>query len=170
MVINESGATPRPSDPAAAEIDDLAGFLVLTNRIATRLQATAAFSPSGVSLADWLMLHAIGDAGSGSFAEVARRVGVSRQRVQQQAGELADAGLVDISREGAGNARGLSLSPRGQEALSAISGRLQEFLTSSDASLAAQIRGARRSTARLAKRFASPRAPVAEGTEHPTIP
>jgi DNA-binding MarR family transcriptional regulator len=152
---NGAPSTPDPVNSEAAEIDDMAAFLALTNRIATRLQATAAVSQSGVTLADWLVLYAIRDASLASLAEVARKIGVSRQRVHQQAAELEAAGLVTISRSEVGNTRQLSLLPRGRELLGTISNHLQEALASSGGSLAAQIRNARRSAARLAKGFAA---------------
>lgn len=168
-MIDSPPAALDSSEPAGAEVDDMAAFLELTNRIATRLQASAALSRSGVTLADWLVLHAIRGAAAGSLAEVARKVGVSRQRVHQQASDLAAAGLVTISRSEVGNSRQIALSPGGQEVLAAIGNRLQEALTSPDGSLNTQIRNARRSAARLAKWLASAGAAASAGEANPAI-
>jgi DNA-binding MarR family transcriptional regulator len=151
------------------EIDDLAAFLVLTNRIATRLQGTAAISQSGVALADWLLLYAIRDASMASLAEVARKIGVSRQRVHQQASDLEAAGLVTVAASEVGKGRRLSLSPRGLELLGTIHDQMQKALASCGGSLATQIRNARRSAARLAKGYASAGAAESGGGADPTI-
>jgi DNA-binding MarR family transcriptional regulator len=161
--------TPDPANPTAAEVDDLAAFLVLTNRIATRLQKTTAVSQSGVALADWLLLYAIKDASMASLAEVARKIGVSRQRVHQQASELEAAGLVAVAASEAGKGRRLSLSPKGLELLGTIHDQMQKALESSGGSVATQIRNARRSAARLAKGYASTGSVQSRGGADPTI-
>lgn len=136
-----------------SEIDALANFLVLTNRISSRLQEAAALSNSIGSLADWLLLHSVRGNESTSMSDVARKIGVSRQRVHQQATELQASGLIKVAKSTDGKARQLSLTAKGRDVLNTVEKSLRQAIGSKEA-FATQLQSARRSAGRLAKGLA----------------
>jgi DNA-binding MarR family transcriptional regulator len=126
-----------------APMSELAAFLISINRITNRLQSTAALS-GDLTVSDWLLLRAYCDHKPESVADLARKVGVSRQRVHKQVAALQAEGLVTVS------ARELSLTKAGNQFLETVE---TDLLKSLQEGSEGRIHAARMSALRLARGF-----------------
>jgi DNA-binding MarR family transcriptional regulator len=108
-------------------IADLADIIATVNRIADRLQKTLFVLDIDVTITDWLLLHALKESGAMSMSETSRRIGVSRQRVHQQAKPLVEAGLIEAG-EGEARVRPLRLTDAGAEMLASLEATFSEVL------------------------------------------
>ena len=76
--------------------DGLAGLLANANKIADRLQNAATQVDTNILMTDWLLLHTLIGEGPLSMSKAASKIGLTRQRVHQQASTLKAAGLLEI--------------------------------------------------------------------------
>lgn len=141
-------------DPVpGAELADLAQVIGAINRISDRLQqATAGVEPA-VTVTDWLLLRVLNDEGAMPMASAARRIGVSRQRVHQQAQPLKTAGLIEMAEDDA-KTRALSLTPKGADLMKRLEHEFTQVLSAGGAMPAVPINGAKLNTRRILKAMA----------------
>lgn len=142
-----SAAQPTPVQPQS----QLAAFLITVNRITGRLQSEAALKDMGIAIPDWLLLRAVKDATPLSMAAAARRIGVSRQRVHQQATKLQAVGLLTTSSGEDDKTRQLTLSAAGDALLERAETSLLGALSRDGKVPANEIESARRAAGRVAK-------------------
>jgi biotin operon repressor len=134
-------------------IPELADFMASVNRITSRLQQVAASPDSDVAISDWVLLRAISDQSPMSMADVARKIGVSRQRVQKQVAALQSASLLIASVGADGKSRQFSLSKTGSTLVGRIEKGFRDDLQLEGEEAAARIHAARMSALRLARAF-----------------
>ena len=135
-------------------IPELADFMASVNRITHRLQQVAVSPESDVAVSDWILLRAINDQHPMSMADVARKIGVSRQRVQKQVAALRSARLLKATLGPDAKARQFSLSKAGLSLVERIEKSFREGLQLDGEQAAARIHAARMSALRLARAFA----------------
>lgn len=144
----------QPDEP----LSELAGFFVLTNRISSRVQNSVDDAGEKCSIGDWLLLHAVNGGESGSMSDVARKVGVSRQRVHQQATALQEAKLLTVVSAPEGKGRSMSLTSEGKTALKKADTAIASMFKHSD-DFSTKVQGARKAVARLSKAIAPQHSP-----------
>lgn len=142
-------------------IPELADFMASVNRITSRLQQVVASPNSEVAISDWVLLRAISDQSHMSMADVARKIGVSRQRVQKQVAALLSAKLLTASAGPDAKSRQFSLSKAGSTLVERIEKGFRDVLQLDSEEAAARIHAARMSAFRLARAF-SPKKASAE--------
>ena len=136
-------------------IPELVGFLIGVNKITTRLQAAVTQPDLDVTMSDWILLRAITNDNPLSMADLARKIGVSRQRVQKQATILQTVGLVKTSGAAELKARQLSLTKAGNTVVERIEKSIGEALPIQGELTAKRIHGARMAAMRLAREFSA---------------
>jgi len=140
------------------DISHVATFLVLVGRITGRLQSGAALKDLGITMPDWLLLRVVKDTPAISMASAARRIGVSRQRVHQQATKLEAAGFLALSKGEDEKARELTLSPAGDSLVARSDKALMDVLAPDGKIPSKEIQSARRSAGKIARLLAQKKA------------
>ena len=139
-------------------IPELAEFIASVNRITSRLQQVASSPDSDVAISDWVLLRAISNQSHMSMADVARTIGVSRQRVQKQVAALLSAKLLTSSVGPDAKSRQFFLSKSGATLVDRIEKGFRDVLQLEGEEAAARIHAARMSAFRLARAFSPKKA------------
>jgi DNA-binding MarR family transcriptional regulator len=101
-----------------ADVEQGIGYLVKRLQQALRRRCDAALRPTGLSMAQYVVLRALADHPDASAAELARLCFVTRQSLQDVLGGLRATGDVDdADRPARGRARALRLTPAGRRRL-----------------------------------------------------
>jgi DNA-binding MarR family transcriptional regulator len=153
----KTGAKVEPG----SELADLAALLVTVNKISDALQSAAEERQSGATLADWLLLKTLDKEGPLSMAKTAAKIGVSRQRVHQQTGELESSGAISVAKGEDGKSRNLTLAAGGRALMKKLDDAFSALLSDDGALPTAPIHAARKSTHRIQKVLASKEPPRA---------
>jgi DNA-binding MarR family transcriptional regulator len=132
-------------------IDNLAGFVTFTNKFTNRIES--AIVDSGLSLSDWLVLQTINVDGSGTISDLAKKLGVSRQRIHQQANLLKSQELADITPNSDGKTKNISLTKKGTGSLVKVNDTLMSLFSSVN-DFKGKIETARKSASRIARSLA----------------
>jgi DNA-binding MarR family transcriptional regulator len=101
-----------------SETEEGVGYLVKRVQQSLRRRCDAALRPTGLSMAQYVVLRALADHPEASAAELARRCFVTRQSLQDVLGGLRSAGFVeDADLPARGRARALALTIAGRQHL-----------------------------------------------------
>jgi DNA-binding MarR family transcriptional regulator len=101
-----------------SQTEEGVGYLVKRVQQSLRRRCDAALRPTGLSMAQYVVLRALADHQDASAAELARRCFVTRQSLQDVLGGLRSAGLVeDADLPVRGRARALALTVAGRQHL-----------------------------------------------------
>jgi DNA-binding MarR family transcriptional regulator len=148
-------AQSKPLEPGS-ELADLAQLLVCVNRIGNRLQDAADQKNANLTISGWLLLRTLQTEGPLPMARAAIRIGMTRQRVHQQAKPLEAAGLVSIT-QGDSNTRRLALEPAGEALVKSLDEAFLKALAGSgDAPPALPLHAARMGAGRVLKAMTPP--------------
>jgi DNA-binding MarR family transcriptional regulator len=159
-------AKTRPADASSAEsakkeskpletpAAELAAFLGAVNKMTSRLMGAPAAAGIDITIPDWLLLRIISEGGAASIAEVARKIGVSRQRAHQQVAQLEAAGLLAPASGEDVRSRRLALSDAGRELIRRIDDGFGEALTKPGEATLKQIHTARRAAQKVSQALA----------------
>jgi DNA-binding MarR family transcriptional regulator len=121
------------------------------NKITGRLQSDAALEEIGIAIPDWLLMRAVKDAGALSMSAAARKIGVSRQRIHQQATALQSAGFLTVSKGEDQKSRQLTFSSSGEALIADVEKRLLAALAREGKMPMTEIQAARRTAGKVNK-------------------
>jgi DNA-binding MarR family transcriptional regulator len=140
------GHDKAPPDPPGT---NLAAFLINTHKIRDSLEGAIAGNDANITLTDWLMLQALNSEGPLHASKVGIKVGITRQRVDQQIAPLKRAGILEFV-EADGKKNLLTLTPKGGELVQRFEDKFLTLL-SADPRLTPEsmLRSARASTRRI---------------------
>lgn len=103
---------------ARSDTERLVGYLIKRVQLALRRECDAALRPTGLSMAQHVVLRSLADHPDASAAELARLCFVTRQSLQDVLSSLRSAGLVDLAdAPPRGRAQSLRLTTVGCERL-----------------------------------------------------
>jgi len=123
--MSEPAASQHKQAPKVAA-KDLAELVARMSRLLTGLAVIPTFKAAEVGLAEWVALCALAEADGLGNKQLARRLGVTGQRVNQVTSELDDAGLISTT-PAPDDARRivLRLTSEGRHRLAAINRELE---------------------------------------------
>jgi DNA-binding MarR family transcriptional regulator len=126
-------AAPKAKAAQISEVANLAVLFGFVNKIGARLEEAASLAEAKVILPDWVLLQVAQNEGPISISDAARKVGVTRQRIHQQATQMENAKLLTISKLSAdAKPRTLTLSNVGTAVLRKVEKDFLEILSQKD--------------------------------------
>jgi DNA-binding MarR family transcriptional regulator len=143
--------TPSTDKEPKSDLEELSALLMFVNRISERLQEAAATAELDLAIPDWLLLRAIKDDASSSMAEIARKIGVTRQRVHQQVTRLETAKLITSTSTEGTKSKQVSLSSTGAQLLDRAESAILGALSHGGEVPSKHIHGARRNVMKILK-------------------
>lgn len=127
--------------------DQLAAFIIASNRVCALLLKISAFREGGLTAQDWVVLRRVAEIAE-PLAKTAKKTGLGRKATLSRASDLQKIGLLNIADEESGLS--LSLTAAGRVLLECLNAAAHEFSCGTPSS-GTRIRNAWRSSARLAK-------------------
>jgi DNA-binding MarR family transcriptional regulator len=137
---------------ADALVGHMGKLATVMGRFLTVLAAAPAFKNSGISLSEWCALLALDQSDQIGNNQLARRLGVSRQRAHQLVAQFQNSGLIAMRPSQTDSRRNeITLTEAGHARLRTINAELGSFLKNVPAREAQKLARMRISVARLIK-------------------
>lgn len=136
------------------QIEQFATLASESLRLIARLNGSAVFSNTELTIAEWLALRQVALTDGSRQSALASKIGVTRQRAAQIAQRLRERGLLEMSEPSADNkARLLTVSDEGLRLLAQTNDGLEEMLGPQSAQVSGMMERAVKGTRLVSRRF-----------------